>query len=197
MRPPPRLLVSPTLPEASTSHATASVSRLLTKNKHSSSTRPPSPPRQSSLRSPSLLSPTLSPTKGSPGPSPSPSLLNIPNFFGGGSGGSNNGSGRSTPNRVSFAALPESYANSKPGGPGENFNRERRRKRKKPSSRTPSNSRSGDPSLDDNSDEGKGWGWWASWLLAGNNPGSMGLRLDQEARAEERMARWGIRPSPI
>ncbi|KAF9651712.1 hypothetical protein BDM02DRAFT_3184228 [Thelephora ganbajun] len=197
MRPPPRLLVPSTLPEASTSHATASVTRLLTKNKHSSSTRPPSPPRQSSLRSPSRRSPTLSPAKNSPGPSPSPSLLSIPSFFVGGSGGSNNGSGRSTPNRVSFAALPESYANSKPGGPDEQFNRERRRERRKSRSQTPSNTRPRSRSLENDSDEGGGWGWWTSWLLAVSNADSMELRLDQEARIEERVARWGVRPSPI
>lgn len=181
-RPPPRLLASPTLPDASTSHATASVTRLLTKNKHSSSTRPPSPPRQSSLRSPSRLSPTLS-----PGPSPSPSLLNFPNIFGGGPGGSNNGSGRSTPNRVSFAALPESYANSKPGGPDGQFNRERRRKRSKSGGRTSLSAHSGSRSLEDDSDDGKGWGWWSNWsLTAANAP----LRFDQDAR-------WGMRPSPI
>ncbi|KAF9782215.1 hypothetical protein BJ322DRAFT_204065 [Thelephora terrestris] len=184
MRPPPRLLAPPTLPEASTSHATASVTRLLTKNKHSSSTRPTSPPRQSSLRSPSARSPPLSPS-----PSPSPSLLNIPHLFGGGSGGSNNGSGRSTPNRVSFAALPESYANSKPGGPDGQFNRERRRKQRKPSGRTPLKSHSRSRSLEDYSDDGQGWGW-ANWLLAGNNVGTAALRFDQEAR-------WGLRPSPI
>lgn len=182
-RPPPRLLAPPTLPEASTSHATASVSRLLTKNKHSSSTRPSSPPPQSSLRSPSARSPPLSPS-----PSPSPSLLNIPSFFGGGSGGSNNGSGRSTPNRVSFAALPESYANSKPGGPDGQFNRERRRKQRKSGSRTPLNAHSRSRSLENHSDDGQGWGW-ANWLLAGN-AGSAALRFDQEAR-------WGMRPSPM
>ena len=197
VRPPPQLVSPTTLPEAGTSHATASVTRLLTKNKHSSSTRPSSPPRHSSLRPPSLRSPTLSPTKNSPGLSPSPSLLNVPSFFGGGSGGSNNGSGRSTPNRVSFAALPESYASSKPGGPDEQFNREKRRKRKKSGSRTPSDARSGSRSLDDDSDEGAGWGRWAGWLLSGSNVGTTGLRLDQEARVEERVARWGIRPSPI
>jgi len=191
MRPPPQLLALPILPEASTSHATASVTRLLTKSKHSSSTRPPSPPRQSSLRSPLLRPSPLPPAKNSPGPSPSPSLLNIPSFFAGGSGGSSNGSGRSTPNRVSFAALPESYADSKPGGPDKQFNKERRRKRKKSGSRTPSDV------LDTDSDEGGGSGWWAGWLLSGNNAGGTGLRFDHEARVEERVARWGIRPSPM
>ena len=186
-RAPPQLLAPPTLPEASTSHATASVSRLLTKNKHSSSTRTSSPPPQSSLRSPSRLSPTLT-----PGISPSPSILSIPNFFGAGSGGSNNGSGRSTPNRVSFAALPESYANSKPGGPDEQFNREKRRKRKKPLS-----AQSRSRSLENDSDDGNGWGWWANWLLAASNAESTALRLDQESRMEERVARWGMRPSPM
>ena len=196
-RPSLQLLAPVILPEASTSHATASVTRLLTKNKHSSSTRPPSPPRHSSLRPPSLRSPTSSPTKNSPGPSPSPSLLNIPNFFGGGSGGSSNGSGRSTPNRVSFAALPESYASSKPGGPDQQFNRERRRKRRKSGSRTPPDARSGSRSLDNDSDERDGWGWWTIWLLSGSNTGAMGWRFDQETRAEERAARWGMGPSPI
>ena len=186
-RAPPQLLAPPTLPEASTSHATASVSRLLTKNKHSSSTRTSSPPPHSSLRSPSRLSPTLT-----PGVSPSPSILSIPNFFGAGSGGSNNGSGRSTPNRVSFAALPESYANSKPGGPDEQFNREKRRKRKKPLS-----AQSRSRSLENDSDDGNGWGWWANWLLAASNAESTALRLDQESRMEERVARWGMRPSPM
>ena len=192
MRPPPQLLVPATLPEASTSHATASVTRLLTKSKHSSSTRPSSPPRHSSLRPPLPRSP--SPTKISPGPSPSPSLLNIPSFFGGGSGGSSNGSGRSTPNRVSFAALPESYASSKPGGPDEQFTRKRNRKRRKSGSWTPSDARSERPSLENDTDEGGG-SWWANWLLSGNNMGS--TRFDHEVRAEDRAARWGVRPSPI
>jgi hypothetical protein len=185
MRPPPRLLAPPSLPEAGTSHATASVTRLLTKNKHSSLTRSQSPPRQSSLRSPARPSPTLS-----PGPSPSPSLLNFPNIFGGGSGGSNNGSGRSTPNRVSFAALPESYANSKPGGPDQQFKRERRRKRSKSVGRTPLRAHSGSRSLEDDSDDGNGWKWWTHWSLVGNGVGNTPLRFDQEVR-------WGMRPSPI
>jgi hypothetical protein len=193
MRPPPLLLAPPALPEASTSHATASVTRLLTKSKHSSSTRPSSPPRQSSLRSPLLRSTALPPMKNSPGPSPSPSLLNIPSFFNGGSGGSSNGSGRSTPNRVSFAALPESYANSKPGGPDKQFSKEGRRKRKKSGSRTPPDTRS----TDTDSDEGGGLGWWTSWMLSANTAGGTGFRFDQEARAEERAARWGVRPSPM
>lgn len=184
-RPPPQLLAPPALPETSTSHATASVTRLLTKNKHSSSTRPPSPPRQSSLRSPSCRSPTISPR-----PSPSPSLLNFPNIFGGGSGGSSNGSGRSTPNRVSFAALPESYAHSKPGGPDEQFNRERRRKRRKSSGQTRLDAHSGSRSLEDDSDDGKGWRWWVNWSLAGNSARNTPFRFDQDAG-------WGMRPSPI
>jgi hypothetical protein len=185
IRPPPQLLAPPTLPEASTSHATASVTRLLTKNKHSSSTKSQSPPRQSSLRSPSRRSPPLS-----PGPSPSPSLLNFPNIFGSGSGGSNHGSGRSTPNRVSFAALPESYAHSKPGGPDEQFNRERRRKRSKSNGRTPLNARSRGASYEGDSDDGWGWGWWTDWPLTGNGVGNPPLRFGQEVR-------WGMRPTPI
>ncbi|KAF9035036.1 hypothetical protein BDZ89DRAFT_1157859 [Hymenopellis radicata] len=48
-----RFPISPASPpEASTSTATASISRLFTKGTHSSSTRPPSPPRQSVLKAP-------------------------------------------------------------------------------------------------------------------------------------------------
>jgi len=184
-RPPPRLLAPPALQEASTSHATASVTRLLTKNKHSSSTRPQSPPLHSSLRSPSRPSPTIS-----PGPPPSPSLLNFPNLFGGGSGGSNNGSGRSTPNRVSFAALPESYANSKPGGPDQLFKRARRRRRSKSRSLTSLRARPGTRSLEDDSDEGKGWGWWLGWSLPENSSGNTPLRFEQDMK-------WGMGPGPI
>ena len=94
---------------------------------------------------------------------------------------------------MSFAALPESYANSKPGGPDKRFSKEGGRKRRKSGSRTPSDAQSPDT----DSDDGGGLGWWASWLLSVNNAGGTGLRLDQEARIEERAARWDIRPSPI
>ncbi|KAF8345602.1 hypothetical protein F5887DRAFT_965858 [Amanita rubescens] len=42
--------VTPAVPQASTSNATASISRLFTKAIHTSSTRPPSPPRHSAMK---------------------------------------------------------------------------------------------------------------------------------------------------
>ena len=97
---------------------------------------------------------------------------------------------------MSFAALPESYASSKPGGPDEQF-KERRRKRRKSGGRSSLNTHSRSRSLEDGSDGGRGWEWWKDWLLAGNDVGNMTLRIDREARIEERVARWGVRPSPL
>ncbi|KAJ3484095.1 hypothetical protein NLI96_g5868 [Meripilus lineatus] len=99
----PAFLIPPNVePMSSTSTATASVSRLFTKGRHSSSTRPPSPPRHSSMKSKSQS------TTPSHTPSPSVSMLSVSDVivsgFGFGSGGS---SGGSTPKRISFAELPE------------------------------------------------------------------------------------------
>ncbi|KIY66695.1 hypothetical protein CYLTODRAFT_423168 [Cylindrobasidium torrendii FP15055 ss-10] len=69
-------------PEASTSTATASISRLFTKGTHSSTTRPRSPPRQSVLKSGTAT--------------PRTPASSVP----------------STPKRISFAELPEAHQSS-------------------------------------------------------------------------------------
>lgn len=50
LRAPAFLPVTPVVPQASTSNATASISRLFTKAIHTSSTRPPSPPKHSAMK---------------------------------------------------------------------------------------------------------------------------------------------------
>ncbi|KAF4601276.1 hypothetical protein EYR38_005928 [Pleurotus pulmonarius] len=113
----PQFVISPPPKvEAGASTATASISRLYTKAKHTSSTRPPSPPRYSSLKGGSSGRNTPL-TPGSPGGS----------------------SGRTTPKRISFAELPEGFpgiGGSKIGGKGKG--RETRRKESEESSRGPS-----------------------------------------------------------
>ncbi|OAX44063.1 hypothetical protein K503DRAFT_846817 [Rhizopogon vinicolor AM-OR11-026] len=111
-------------PISGTSTATASVSRLFTKGRHSSSTRPPSPPTHSSLKVRSEP----------PTPAPSPSTGSLPDIFGNGVTNvlrSNPPSGVSTPSkRISFAELPESYASSRPGTSKFQEKKSRSRKRK-------------------------------------------------------------------
>jgi hypothetical protein len=169
---PPRLRAPAFLPrtpapvaEASTSTATASVSRLFTKSKHSSSTRPPSPPPHSAMkqstpngnhaRTPSSLS--LSSSMRSTTSTPS--------------------SGRSTPKRISFAKLPESYAESRPEGSLSKF-RDRDKKRR------------GNGEERKGRDEVGESGWWTGWLAGVQGPSA--LRHDE--RMEDRLSRsWGGR----
>ncbi|KAG9218746.1 hypothetical protein CCMSSC00406_0001140 [Pleurotus cornucopiae] len=112
----PQFIISPPPKvEAGASTATASISRLYTKAKHTSSTRPPSPPRYSSLKGGSSGRNTPL-TPGSPGGS----------------------SGRTTPKRISFAELPEGFpgiGGSKIGSKGKG--RETRRKEADGSTRGP------------------------------------------------------------
>lgn len=166
---------------SSTSTATASVSRLLTKATHHSSTRPPSPPKHSSLKrnsappTPTLLTPKTSTS----------------NFFGAGVArvmGSAPSSGRSTPKRISFAELPESYAGSRPEGSS-------RFKAKQKKSRTKGKSKA--KSQVDKAREENG-GWWTGWLLgasgAGTASGLSSYAHRHEERMEDRAARtWGGR----
>ncbi|EIN10842.1 hypothetical protein PUNSTDRAFT_51432 [Punctularia strigosozonata HHB-11173 SS5] len=161
-------LTAPPSPSAGTSNTTASVSRLLTKNQHMTSTRARSPPKQSSLkRRPENLSapPTPSPL------TPTHSMFGIlPTRA-----ASAASSGRSTPKRISFAELPESYAQSKPGGPDIKFKEKKKRKGKgKGKESQPAGS------------------WWTSWLL-GSSASSSLAGVGREERLEERMAgkAWG------
>ncbi|KAG6854447.1 hypothetical protein C0991_006526 [Blastosporella zonata] len=220
--PPPRLRAPAFLPrtpppvaEASTSTATASISRLFTKGKHTSSTRAVSPPRQSAMKQPS---PLHSPITSTPTPTPplillsqsaststsalSGPALGIPSLVRNWSGsiGQRSGntssaegstpssSGRSTPKRISFAQLPESYAGSR-GGSSARF-RERDKRRKKGGG-----GGKGSEKVGGEREEG---GWWSGWLgvgmgvsVGGHGNGAYGKG---EERVEERMNRgWGGR----
>lgn len=156
-------------PVAGTSTATASISRLFTKGRHSSSTRPPSPPTHSSLKVHSVP----------PTPRSSPSTGSLSDMFGNGVAkvlGSDPPSGVLTPKRISFAELPESYASSRPGHSKileKRKNRSRKRKGK-------------------DEEEGEALGWFERLFTAGPESTSS-ARIDD--RMEERMSRgWGSRP---
>lgn len=148
-----------------TSTATASISRLFTKGRHSSSTRPPSPPSHSSLKV-RCVPPT---------PTPSPSTGSLSDVFGNGVGkilGSNAPSGVSTPKRISFAELPESYSGSRPGtSKFQEKRKSRSRKRKEK----------------DEQDEPRGW-LQALFALGPVSAGSGKMEEDRVARG------WGSRP---
>ncbi|KAF9534579.1 hypothetical protein CPB83DRAFT_842548 [Crepidotus variabilis] len=193
------------LPEAGTSTATASVSRLFTKGTHSSSTRAPSPPRLSAMKhsrnnshaqlnngssapsTPSSTSQTLivpsNLNTSSSTPSPSPTVLSIPDMVSKVIGRvSPASSGRSTPSkRISFAELPESYASTRPGGGSSKFKEKHNKRRRKHST-----SRGGRYSTDGELDISPPR-WWGLGGL------SMALAR-QEERMEDRMTRnWGGR----
>lgn len=156
-------------PVAGTSTATASISRLFTKGRHSSSTRPPSPPTHSSLKVPSVPStPRSSRSSGS-----------LSDKFGNGVAkvlGSHPPSGVSTPKRISFAELPESYASSRPGSSKISDKRKSRSRKRKGK----------------DEEEAETLGWFEKLFIAGHT-GTSSARIDD--RMEERMSRgWGSRP---
>ena len=194
LRAPPFLPRTPApVAEAGTSTATASISRLLTKGTHSSSTRPPSPPRQSAMkRSP----PSSTPLSSVP-PSPTSTRTNsnspalsfseaVVKVLG---GGSTSNSGMSTPSRrISFAELPESYASTKPNGStSTRFKDKHNRKKRK-------NGGGGRGGKEQSSSERTGW--WNGFLTTGGS-NVHGLTMDlarQEERMEDRTSRnWGGR----
>ncbi|KAG1815686.1 uncharacterized protein BJ212DRAFT_1357997 [Suillus subaureus] len=156
-------------PVAGTSTATASISRLFTKGRHSSSTRPPSPPTHSSLKVPSVPST----------PRSSPSTGSLSDKFGNGVAkalGSHPPSGVSTPKRISFAELPESYASSRPGSSKISERRKNRSRKRKGK----------------DEEEGEPLRWFERLFVAGPTSTSS-ARMDD--RMEERMSRgWGSRP---
>ncbi|KAH9948786.1 hypothetical protein B0H21DRAFT_214051 [Amylocystis lapponica] len=181
--PPPRpaFLQPPSVsPASGTSTATASISRLFTKARHSSSTRPPSPPRQSSLKNHSRPPTPLTPN--------SPTLLTVPdNPLRTGLRSPASSSGRSTPKRISFAELPESYAGSKPGGAS--------RFRDKARDRDKHGKGKGKGKAERDAEQ-EGTGWWTGWLLGAAGTGS-GSGLSVGAAREERYPRsptWSVRP---
>ncbi|KAF8969350.1 hypothetical protein BDZ97DRAFT_1754587 [Flammula alnicola] len=178
-----------------TSTATASVSRLFTKGTHSSSTRAPSPPRQSAMKRSNNNStestPPLGSTHATPSPTPSPTTLSIPDLVGRVlKGGSAPSSGQSTPSkRISFAQLPESYASTRPAS-SRFKDKQARRKRK-----SGEGGKSG-KGRDEGSASPELGGWWGGWLTGGGS-GLHGLGASlarHEERMEDRMTRsWGGR----
>lgn len=203
--PRPSLLTPPTVePVASTSTATASISRLLTKGRHS--IRPPSPPRHSSLK---VRSTPATPTTHTP----SGSMLNVPDAvigangaIGFGLGFSRPSSGHSTPKRISFAELPESTS----GASTSRRSRSIKSSRKSRSRSTPRRDGGGDGDRGDDGEDPGGRGWFGSWLLgAASSKGGTGLSgggfgygglggPSMGVHAEERYGKpgvgWGARP---
>lgn len=161
-------VTSPT-PVSATSAATASVSRLLTKGRHSLSTRPHSPPPHSSLKVRS----------GPPTPAQSSSTLSVVDLFGSGVAkafGSGPSSSSSTPKRITFAELPESYSSSRPTS--ARF-REKKEKKKRERKGKEAGASSGIMS------------WLVKELISAPPPPKW-----QEESMEERMSRgWGSRPT--
>lgn len=156
-------------PVAGTSTATASISRLFTKGRHSSSTRPPSPPTHSSLKVSSVP----------PTPRSSPSAGSLSDMFGNGVAkvlGNDPPSGVSTPKRISFAELPESYASSRPGASKISEKRKSRSRKRKGKDK----------------EEEEALGWFERLFTVGPMSTSS-VRIDD--RMEERMLRGlGSRP---
>ena len=190
LRAPPFFPRSPApVAETGTSTATASISRLLTKGTHSSSTRPPSPRRQSALKRPRSSATSL--TGDAPTPlNSTPLTLSFPDVvvkvLGGGSTPS---SGMSTPSkRISFAELPESYASTRPnGGSSSKFkNKHNQGKRKNGLAR----------GRGQNQNSPERAGWWNGWLTTGslNVHGLTTTLAHHEERMEEQSSRiWGGR----
>ncbi|KIP10352.1 hypothetical protein PHLGIDRAFT_33896 [Phlebiopsis gigantea 11061_1 CR5-6] len=169
LRPPP------VVPIADASNATASVSRLFTKSRHSSSTRPPSPPRHSALKG--TRGRSAPPTPTSPALSLSSSWLSVSDAIG------ISNSGRSTPNRVSFIEPPESGTRGKDKSSlRSHSSRSRSRRRGK--------GRMGDSDSSDGPS-----GWWG-WLIG---PSTLsGTNVPSYVRQEERPVRgaaWSARNS--
>jgi hypothetical protein len=188
LRPP--LLLSPTVgtPVSDTSHATAHVSRLFTKARHTHSTRPPSPPRHSSMKGSSNtlrrqrereLTESAPQTPISPALSLSGSWLSVSDAL-----SFKGSSGRSTPNRVSFAELPADTGQKKG---------DRSRTRSRSRSRSKSRKKGKEGRKEDGSDVD---GPWWTWLLGVPSPGpSSGV--PSYVRNEERISRgagWAPRP---
>ncbi|KAL5527473.1 hypothetical protein ACEPAG_6264 [Sanghuangporus baumii] len=169
----------PVSPVLSTSTTTTSISRLYTKGSHSTSTRPRSPPRHSSLkhRPPPLdADPSPSTTSISSLRSPLPAHS------------SGTSSGRSTPRSVAFGPLPEPI---RPDGAPSRFREQREAKAKAKKARSGSSSRtSGKDGRGGHENDKEESSWWTTWLTGGSSLSMSASRAEE--RAEDRMARsWG------
>ena len=200
--PPPRpsFLSPPTVaPTVGTSNATTSISRMFTKPRHTTSTRAPSPPKQSSFKGSRSAGSSRPVTPVTPVmPSPSQSLLNVPDLFGFGGRRSAGSSGASTPKRISFIEPSESYSSSKPDGASSKFRSARTRSKSK-SSRGRGKGKGKGVDGDDESSDGERVGWWTGWLLgpAGTESAS-GMSVGSgRTRSEDRYSArgtWTMRP---
>lgn len=126
------------VPVLGTSTTTTSITRMLKKGSHSTSTRAPSPPKHSSLKRPpsELLTVNLNMHAGLISPY-----------------SSGISSGRSTPRQVAFGPLPEPYSSSKEGGSSKlSMMKRRGRSKTKQKPRENESDRS----------------WWKTWLLGGS-----------------------------
>ena len=165
-------------PTLGTSTATASVSRLFTKPVHMHSGSPTREPRPSALKSGSR-------TPQSP--------MSIDGFLAPGrstgAGGSSASSARSTPKRISFAKLPESYGSERGGGSGRGFEkRSSARRGKKRNGKGKGKSKiDALEDASDGSDEDDEKGWWAR-LLGSTHPRNLSLGRAED-RIEARIAR--------
>ncbi|KAI0677250.1 hypothetical protein C8Q78DRAFT_1065841 [Trametes maxima] len=182
--PRPSLLLPPAVaPTSGTSTATAS-------SRHTSSTRRSAPSTPLTPNTPVL-------------PTPSPSLLSVPDVFGGMLGGrsrSGTSSGTSTPKRISFAEPPEPYSSSKPEGSSDKA-RGRSSSKGKGKDRGKGKGKAVGDGRDGNESDDEKTGWWTGWLLGAAAGGSGAGR----ARSEERFAypaartagagaAWSMRP---
>lgn len=193
----PIALTAPT-PVLGTSTATASISRMLTKKLHHSSTRPPSPPRQSAMKgsrpstplhaAPSTLS-LLVPLARNSSSSPSPvvsdhSLGNLSSLITNKITSTPTSSGRSTPKRISFAELPEAHISSRP----DKFRDKGRGKGRKNKSTKMKGTHV------NNDEDNDGIGWLAALFGLNPNAGSAYSSTSREERMEDRITRsWGGR----
>ncbi|THH11742.1 hypothetical protein EW145_g483 [Phellinidium pouzarii] len=176
----------PVGPVAGTSTTTTSISRLFTKGSHSTSTRAPSPPRHSSLKQRSPVPSMMQPRTSSSTLSIS-DLLTLRS-----ANASGTSSGHSSPHRVVFGPLPESYAGSRPDGTPSKFKEQKEAKaRSKSRSRDSGGGKRGRDRDGTGQKEKDGESsWWTTWLIGGSTLSMSASR--QEERAENRMARsWG------
>ncbi|KAI0254795.1 hypothetical protein BJV78DRAFT_1182975 [Lactifluus subvellereus] len=168
-------------PTLGTSTATASVSRLFTKPVHMHSGSSSREPRPSALKG-GLRTPQS--------PASSNGFLDPGRSTG--AGGSSASSGRSTPKRISFAELPESYGSERGGGSGRGFERRRSRRTKKRSGKGKGRdngiSRVDVEDESDESDEDDERGWWMRLLLGSGSTRSLSLGRSED-RIESRIAR--------
>lgn len=196
----------PVAPSLKSSTTTTSISRLFTKGTHSTTTRPPSPPKHSSLKRRSQPPPLQTDENGALMPnaplSPASTSNSVSDLLSPSvSSNSRLSSGRSTPLRVAFGPLPESYSSSgsKDGTPSRFQEQRAARARRKKKSTSGGHDEGRD--REDGSRHGRGRhsrespsesSWWTTWLTGGSMLSMSANRLEE--RAEDRMARapgWG------